>query len=153
MPEFLAYRHPRFRTPSHAVLISWILISGLCYFDFMDNLAINNFFSCGSCILEIAAFLKLRYSKPDLPRPFRAPLSGCWTVLLAVPPLLLGCVVLFSSCTQSWSSLIMNGAAVIVGLLLYASMKQCGKMKYRYDPRRRRLLSESESEEDTLASP
>ena len=43
--------------------------------DFNAILCIDNFFAAASAALEFLAALKLRHSRPDLPRPYRVPLS------------------------------------------------------------------------------
>ena len=146
MPAVLGQRHPKYGTPFNAVLVSYVLIAGLCYFDFMDNLSINNFFSCGSCLLEILAFLKLRWSKPDLIRPFTIPLNFTGVALLSLLPMLLGGFVLISSCTQSYSAVILNTAALLFGIVLYVSMKKYGGFKYNYNAKRKRMMSKGEEE-------
>ena len=145
-PALFGRRHPKYNTPFNAVLLSYFLICGLVYFDFMDNLSINNFFSCASTILEIFAFLKLRWSRPDLVRPYQIQLGFVGVGLLCALPTVLGIVVLFS-CFKKWSSVLMNICAVVVGLGLYFSMREFGGIKYKYDYQRRRMMSTDESEQ------
>ena len=143
MPTVFGQRHPKFGTPFNAVLASYVLIAGLCYFDFMDNLSINNFFSCGSCILEILAFLKLRIDRPLMPRPFCVPLGLRGICVFCFLPVVLGIVVLVSSCTQSWGATIMNGVALLLGVVLFYTMRDYGGYTYNYNYKRKRLLSEN----------
>ena len=145
-PALFGRRHPKYNTPFNAVLLSYFLICGLVYFDFMDNLSINNFFSCASTILEIFAFLKLRWSRPDLVRPYQIQLGFVGVGLLCALPTVLGIVVLFS-CFKKWSSVLMNICAVVVGIGLYFSMREFGGIKYKYDYQRRRMMSTDESEQ------
>ncbi len=152
MPSIFGQRHPKYKTPFNAVLASYILISGLCYFDFMDNLSINNFFSCGSCLLEILAFIKLRHSRPNMNRPFRIPLSLFGVILLSLLPIILGLFVLVSSCTQSISASIMNMVAFIFGVVLFYCMRDCGGYEYNYNYKRQRLLSENNSQVEEAAT-
>ena len=147
MPKFLAKRHPTYETPVNAVLVSYLLIAGLCCFDFMDNLSINNFFSCGSCLLEIFAFLKLRMYNPELTRPFRVPLDSWKLVLMCAMPIFLGAFVLVSCFNQGFGVAMTNGAAVVFGVLLYFGMRNAG-YRYEYSVKRQRLLSESEAGSD-----
>ena len=146
MPKFLAKRHPTFDTPVNAVLLSYVLIAGLCYFDFMDNLSINNFFSCFSCLLEIFAFIKLRFYNPELPRPLRVPLDSWRVVLLCALPMFLGLFVLGSCFNQGIGVTIMNAVALVFGGVLYYGMK-CSGYQYNYNLKRQRLLSESDGSE------
>lgn len=142
-PSVFGKLHPTYKTPVNGIIFSTFLIAGLIYFDFSDNLAINNFFSCGSCLLEMFAFIKLRFSKPTLYRPFKVPFEKFGVIAALFVPICLGCMVLISGCMNSQSSLIMNMAGLVFGLLFYYFMKFFCGMKYEYDPRRKRLLSEN----------
>ncbi len=147
IPKFLAKRHPIYQTPVNAVLVSYLLIAGLCYFDFMDNLSINNFFSCGSCLLEIFAFLKLRMHSPELTRPFRVPLDSWKLAMMCSMPVCLGVFVLVSCFNQGIGVTVMNCAALLFGVVLYFGMRQSG-YRYNYNVKRQRLLSQSEAGSD-----
>jgi amino acid transporter len=140
LPRCLAYRHPRYKTPINAVLFNFMCVVGLVYLDFSDNLAINNFFSCGAAMLEIIAFLYLRVSRPSLKRPYRLPLGTFGSAVFMAVPLLLGFFVLFSGCMNSWLSFYTNMAGIAVGAVGYKILRYCG-MRYHYDPRRARALS------------
>lgn len=145
MPKFLAKRHSLFGTPMNAVLVSYVSIVAMCYFDFMENLSINNFFSCGSCLLEIFAFIKLRWHSPDLPRPYRIPLDSWKIIAFLGMPIFLGFFVLFSCFNQGWGVTLLNVMALIFGFIFYYVMHRAG-YRYAYNVNRQRLLSESSEE-------
>ena len=145
-PAIFAKLHPKYKTPINGIIFSVILIAGLIYFDFSDNLAINNFFSCGSALLEMFAFIRLRFSKDNLYRPFKVPCGKIGVILALFIPICLGCLVLISGCMNSKQSFIMNMGGLIFGFLFYLFMKQFCGMKYEYDPRRKRLLSKDNIE-------
>jgi APA family basic amino acid/polyamine antiporter len=77
LPKFLAKVHPVYRTPVNAILFIGILGT---LSPFLGRQALIWFVDGGSFglmiayILVTASFLKLRYSEPDMPRPFK--LSG-----------------------------------------------------------------------------
>ena len=101
-PSLLARRSDAFGTPIYAVLLNWFCVIVLVYFDFGDNLAINNFFSCLSVMLEICAFAYFRWKRSELQRPYRIPLSDTFCIAMTVIPLGLGTLVLFSGVFHSW---------------------------------------------------
>ena len=145
LPSFVGYRHPKYNTPLNAIGINFVLIAGLVYFDFSDNLAINKFFSCASAMLEMVAFLSLRTSQPGLKRPYKIPFGTLGSFLFLVTPLLLGSLVLYSGCMNSWLSFWMNMGGLVFGVALYGLLKRFFGMKYIYNPKRARLLSEQDN--------
>ena len=147
-PAVFAKLHPQYKTPIYGIMFSTILIAALIYFDFSDNLAINNFFSCGSCLLEIFAFIKLRFSKGNLHRPFRIPCGKFTVVFALIVPICLGTVVWISGCMNSYASFMMNMGGLLFGFC-FTFMNFCS-MKYEYDPRRRRLLSENDTDDSGI---
>lgn len=58
--------------------------------------------------------------------------------------------MLISGCMNSYASFMMNMGGVLFGVLFYLFMKHFCSMKYEYDPRRRRLLSENETEDSSI---
>ncbi|KAG7393273.1 hypothetical protein PHYPSEUDO_011278 [Phytophthora pseudosyringae] len=90
-PAFLKARNKRFDTPHHAVFASLIVIFVLIKFDFADILNMTNALSAFYQILIFGAFIKLRYTEPDLHRPFKVPgsMSVIWIGLLIPTALLL----------------------------------------------------------------
>merc|ERR1711964_282761 len=106
IPAFFGKRSEQFGTPINSVLFSYVIICILQLFKFGDNLAINNFFSCASCVLELLSFLKLRWDKPDnqLTRPYKVPLSNRAALAALVIPLTLGLVVIGSGFFRSVAS-------------------------------------------------
>ena len=68
-PACFAHRHSAYHTPWIAIGFQLCLICALVAFDFDDLLVIDNFFSCTSVLLELAAAVSLRFSHPELDRP------------------------------------------------------------------------------------
>tara|TARA_B110000971_G_C19592908_1_gene312585 strand:- start:63 stop:326 length:264 start_codon:yes stop_codon:yes gene_type:complete len=58
---------------------------------------------------------------------------------------------MFSSFTQSWGATILNSAAILFGIILYAVLKFYG-YEYNYNYNRKRMLSKQfkEQEDDAL---
>ncbi|EGZ17316.1 hypothetical protein PHYSODRAFT_300424 [Phytophthora sojae] len=74
-PAFLKARNKRFNTPDNAVFASLLVIFVLIKFDFDDILNMTNALSAFYQLLIFAAFIKLRYTQPELDRPFKVPRS------------------------------------------------------------------------------
>ena len=101
-------------------------------FDFGFILAINNFFSCASTLLELAAAVKLRYKFTGVkhtlistPGPDRY--QACSTNWLYGPslvtPAIAGVCVLIAAFFNSASSSIANLVALLLGVI-YCYIKQ-----------------------------
>ena len=57
IPQTFSKRHARYGTPIHASMFSILLITILVYFDFTENLVLNNFFNAAGTILEFASYM------------------------------------------------------------------------------------------------
>lgn len=64
-------RNKRFDTPHNAVLASLVIILFLIKFEFEEILGMTNALSAFYQLLIIFAFIKLRYSHPNLDRPYK----------------------------------------------------------------------------------
>jgi len=84
---------------------------------------IDNFFSVSSGLLEYAAFLKLRHSKPFSIRPFRIPINFCGCVVLVLVASSSAVFVLYTSVMKSGVHLLIDSAAVVAGFVFYFCTK------------------------------
>jgi amino acid transporter len=64
-------RNKRFNTPHNAVFASLVVIFVLIKFDFDAILNMTNALSAFYQLLIFAAFIKLRYTQPELHRPYK----------------------------------------------------------------------------------
>jgi APA family basic amino acid/polyamine antiporter len=113
MPKLLGTVHPRFRTPSVATLITGILaasFAGLLPIGILGELV-----SIGTLIAFMVVcigVIVLRYTRPDLPRPFRV-----WAVWFTAPMGVLFCGLMAASLpTATWVRLVVWSA---IGFALY----------------------------------
>lgn len=84
LPRAFAYVHPKFRTPWVATLLvgaAIALISSLLPIEIIAQLA--NVGTLSAFIIVSIGVIILRYTRPDLPRPFRVPLAP-WLPLLTI---------------------------------------------------------------------
>ena len=79
---------------------------------------------------EYAAFIKLRWSKPELSRPYKVPLSNIGCVLFLVPTFALSFFVMSLATLKTYIFTILANA---IGILLYNCRgKACCKKRSNY---------------------
>ena len=90
-PAIFATQSKSNGSPYIAILFSYVIIVILIAFDITAIMAIDNFFSVASSILEILSFAKLRISQPNLPRPFKVPFVDNWKIMICFLCLPISC--------------------------------------------------------------
>ena len=114
LPQSIAKVSPRTGTPVRMTLLYAALVLGTATFVPLESLA--NLVSIGTLfafVLVSAAVPVLRRTRPDLPRPFRVPLSPVVPVLSA-----LACLYLMLNLeVETWLRFV---AWLVIGLLIYA---------------------------------
>lgn len=123
-PSIFAYLSPTFKTPWVAVLTSYAIVVVLVSFDFNFILTIDNFFSVASALLEISAFVKLRWDGGvrDEGKVFYVPLGWKSIVVALILPVSLGVFILASSILNSVESLVINACGLLFGVVCYYFM-------------------------------
>ncbi|EER12182.1 amino acid transporter, putative [Perkinsus marinus ATCC 50983] len=118
-PKWFGYLHPTYRTPWVAIFFQVVVICVLVSFDFNTILSVDSFMACLSNLLEFFSLLKLRWSRPEMSRPYRIPVKSFWGLLVAMsPPLIYGGFIVVVSFIAGWLTLGLNCAALAVGLVL-----------------------------------
>lgn len=84
--------------------------------SFQEILEFLNFLYSIGMLLEFAAFIKLRITKPHLQRPYKVPLETFGAAMLCLPPTVLLVLVM---CLASLQTYLVSGAVMIVGFVLY----------------------------------
>jgi basic amino acid/polyamine antiporter, APA family len=75
LPSFLAQVHTKFKTPWLNTIIVGIIAAGFAGFRSLDDLSdLSNVGSLAAFALVCLTVIYLRFSNPNLERPFRAPL-------------------------------------------------------------------------------
>eukprot|EP00405_Crypthecodinium_cohnii_P010241 CAMPEP_0206430882 /NCGR_PEP_ID=MMETSP0324_2-20121206/7060_1 /ASSEMBLY_ACC=CAM_ASM_000836 /TAXON_ID=2866 /ORGANISM="Crypthecodinium cohnii, Strain Seligo" /LENGTH=541 /DNA_ID=CAMNT_0053896757 /DNA_START=81 /DNA_END=1706 /DNA_ORIENTATION=+ len=137
-PKFLGRRHKYFGTPWVSIIMQVCCISVLVSFDFSSILVVDNCFSVAGTMLELAAFMKLRISRPDLERPWAIPIQKIWVLgLFLLFPFVLGTIV-FLSCFygESLGVCLTNVALLCGGPAVFWLSKKMGHREYsHYDQR------------------
>jgi len=122
-PRIFEYKHAKFHTPVAAVVFSIVMMITLVSLPFEKLMMVDNFFSVASGLLEYAAFLKLRVSRPIAIRPFSIPLGFCGCVVLVLLAASSGMLVLLTSMLKNGAHLLVDSIAVGFGVILYLCIK------------------------------
>lgn len=116
MPAWLGVVHPRSGSPWAAVLLSSACYSAFAFFRFKELIVLNIWLYSLSLLVELAAFVALRFAEPALPRPWRvgggAP--GMWAAA-ALP----AAVSLTAMATAGWLNTAVGLLAALTAPLAY----------------------------------
>lgn len=84
-PAFLGKIHPRFRTPSNALLVNMVIgIIALMTGKTSEIITISVFGALTLYIVSMIALLRLRKKEPNLERPFKVPMYPLFPVIALV---------------------------------------------------------------------
>jgi APA family basic amino acid/polyamine antiporter len=73
-PKGIAKIHPKTRTPARIIVVTWLIIGCSAAFLPLDELVgIVNIGTLAAFTIVCGGVLVLRYTKPDMPRPFKVP--------------------------------------------------------------------------------
>src|SRR3989442_440165 len=86
LPRGLGALHPRFGTPWPAVLVSAAAYAACAAFSFKALIVLNVWLYSLALLVELAAFLPLRATAPQLPPPWRGPGGRGRAPPVTVPP-------------------------------------------------------------------
>jgi amino acid transporter len=120
MPAALARVHPRFGTPGAAVIASSVCYSICAFWSFKELIVLNIWLYSISLILELAAFVALRYREPALPRPWRV---GGGSLGLWVTAGLPVAICALAMATAGWMNTAVGTLAVLTGPLAYLAWR------------------------------
>ncbi|PSS02650.1 Polyamine transporter like [Actinidia chinensis var. chinensis] len=115
LPAIFASRS-KYGTPTISILCSATGVIFLSRMSFQEILEFLNFLYAMGMLLEFAAFIKLRISKPDLSRPYRVPLQTVGATMLCLPPAILLVLVM---CLASVKTYLVSGVVSIIGMILH----------------------------------
>lgn len=87
LPKSLTKLHPRFKTPTVAIVIQALICSVLALSAFGSLVAIDVTIYACALLLEFASLIALRIKRPDLERPFKVPGGWFGVVLITLLPL------------------------------------------------------------------
>ncbi len=116
LPRPLSRLHARYGTPWPSILANSIGVALLIPFSFQDLIELDMFLYAAALILEFAALIWLRQSRPDLPRPYRVPFGFAGVIAVSIPPVAL---CLISMALSNSATRYASFAAIALGLLVY----------------------------------
>lgn len=153
LPAIFGWTHPRFGTPVVSVVTCCLCCAGLCYFDFELVIQVGVFLYVLSLVFEFSAVLVLRYTQPQMPRPFVIPMSnGVLALYMSIPIALCFFTMAMSFRDKNWSKplaeqcisngpedggeanyegcpVILTGGALVVVALLYGVWRASRHMR------------------------
>ena len=116
MPAWLGAVDPRFGTPWTAIVVSAACYAAFAVFSFKELIVLNVWLYSLSLLVELAAFVRLRVTAPDMPRPWRVPGGFAGAIGSWCFPLLF-CVGAIA--TAGWTNTMAGAAAALTGPLAY----------------------------------
>jgi len=85
IPKIFCKRSSRFGTPTNGILVGLFVIICLSVANFDQLVEMLNFAYAVSLLMEFAAFIKLRITDPDVPRPYRIPFGTLGCIIFLSP--------------------------------------------------------------------
>ena len=122
LPQFLARKHSRWGTPYLSLLLCSCIYSLFTLLDFKKLVVLDVLIYSIALMLEFVALIKLRWTRPDLDRPFKIP--GGWVGLVlptcAFAAFTLACMIfILYGENESWKQMAIAGAMLLSGPLVY----------------------------------
>ena len=138
LPAFFT-RRSRHGTPTYGITLGTAVIIVMGTSDLDSLIEMLNFNYSISLLLEYCAFIKLRISRPDLPRPWKVPLGTAGCILALIPTMSMILVVIGLATSTTYLFCI---ATNLIGYLLYKAKEHeehevrcCGRKRYARVPR------------------
>ncbi|KAK1935594.1 putative polyamine transporter [Phytophthora citrophthora] len=129
-PPYFAQRHPDTGVPRRAILLAFFIIVFMGMFDFDTILGVDNFLSALSSLVEMSAAVRMRFSHPEIERPYRVNLSDRSLVIAMMLPFTLGVFIMVNELTKSWTSLLLNVIALLFGYVVQKYIERYPYHKY-----------------------
>jgi APA family basic amino acid/polyamine antiporter len=114
-PSFFAAIHPRFRTPYRSTILVGLIVALVAALLPLQVLAeLVNIGTLFAFVVVCAAVLIMRYTRPDVRRPFRTP----WVPLVPILGMLANLTLMIALGWHNWARLFIWLA---IGLVIYAA--------------------------------
>ena len=115
LPKFLGERNI-YGSPTYGVLLSASGVICLGWLSFSEVVDMLNLLFCFGQAIEFAAFLHLRRTQPDMPRPYRIGIGFIgMCLMLSFPLMFIFVIISFSSV----SSLCVSGGLALCGVIVW----------------------------------
>eukprot|EP00753_Platysulcus_tardus_P009518 PLAT217.10.p1 GENE.PLAT217.10~~PLAT217.10.p1 ORF type:complete len:478 (-),score=177.44 PLAT217.10:38-1471(-) len=116
MPPWLGWEN-RLKAPVAAVMLQSVSTIVFARFDFSILVIYDTFLTNITLLMEMAAFIYLKWKEPELPRPYAVPGKKTGAVLITVPKVLLILATMLSTSWHVWAVVLLMNVAF---LLCYA---------------------------------
>ncbi|KAK1650881.1 hypothetical protein QYE76_068686 [Lolium multiflorum] len=113
-------RRSRHGTPTYSILCSAAGVVVLSFMSFQEIIEFLNFLYGLGMLAVFAAFVKLRFKDPNLPRPYRIPLGSKGAAAMCVPPVALIATVM---CLVTARTFVVSGAVAAAGVAMYFGLE------------------------------
>jgi len=115
LPKALGVRS-RHGTPTYSIIVCTMVVICFSTSHFDRLIEMLNFNYAIALLMEYAAFIKLRLTRPDIPRPYKVPLgtTGCIIVLI---PTVVGTIIVML--LASYTTMIMGILSVVASTAFY----------------------------------
>lgn len=116
LPPWLGKLYFRSAVPAPAILLQSVVCALLMTLDFSTLVVLDTLFNNISLLLEVGAFVRLRFVEPDAPRPYRIP-GGPFGMWLATVPKVF--VLAGSLALMQWRAWAICGSCNLLFALAY----------------------------------
>jgi len=114
-PKFFRHLHKKYKTPSYSIIFTCLLAYAvICYGKFDALIEFQTFVFFSTYIMLMIAVVVLRIKKPDLPRPYKAPLPTWGLICYAIPVIIICfyCIIFCSTAAKVGAIIFGFGAPV-----------------------------------------
>ncbi|RHY51903.1 hypothetical protein DYB26_014485, partial [Aphanomyces astaci] len=105
-------------TPRRSIFLSFAIIVFMCLFDFDTILGVDNFCSALSSVVEICAAVRLRYTHPEIDRPYKVGLSDARLTVAMVVPFVVGVYIVGNELLINTTTMVLCSVTVVAGVVL-----------------------------------
>jgi amino acid transporter len=123
-PAYFIGRSADTGVPRRAILLSYSIIAFMALFDFNVILGVDNFLSALACVTELSAVVRLRFTDPQLDRPYKVNLSDKGLFALMVAPFCIGSFVVINEFTKTRLSMTLNILALLGGVVYHRILRR-----------------------------
>jgi len=115
-PAIFAKKLKRFNTPWVAVVFYSISTQFWSTFNFTQVVEVDTVLYCIHVIILIATFLKLRYSAPNMDRPFRIPGSNLFLLICSIVPI---SIAIGNVCMTNYFEIVLSVLLMLIVITCY----------------------------------
>ncbi|CAK4071633.1 unnamed protein product [Aphanomyces euteiches] len=117
-PSFFSVRDHATGTPRRSIFLSFTIIVFMCLFDFDTILGVDNFLSALSSVVEIVAAVRLRYTHPEIDRPYKVGLSDSNLTMAMAIPFLVGVYIVGNELFINTATMVLCGVTLVIGVVI-----------------------------------